>query len=353
MWWHLENDTLLSCIHCKYHTWSHCPIIISHLSLFAIILSLTKNTKLRGGRGEDEEKEKEGGRRWRTTRRQHRRGGDAGAAMDREEGWAADDGPRGSLFEIVSDMGTQRGIDSVGSLATFLSAELEGDLRCGDGGRRRVDNGTNGNNGNEGGRRQWRLCRLRGIRCTRSGGSGGRVWYFEVDNRSRCDRPQVGGHRWKHTKLPNSGQGPLKQTKIGEVTECDTQTAARRNVWYFDYQWCIGVIKWIEKKTRCIIITTALKQNICIFYQRFDQKMVFLKPRLLEAGRNGHGCCCGSMPTEPVLSELSSTSAVWSILRPWRCPKSPQKPPESTTCRGIHQKKRKGRKSLFYLRHNF
>ena len=64
--------------------------------------------------------------------------------------------------------------------------------------------------------------RVQGIRCMRSGGSGGRVWYFEVDNRSRCDRPQVGGHRWKHTKLPNSGQGPPKQTKIGEVTECDT-----------------------------------------------------------------------------------------------------------------------------------
>ncbi len=40
--------------------------------------------------------------------------------MDREEGWAADNGPWGSLFEIVSDMGTRRGIDSVGSLAAFL-----------------------------------------------------------------------------------------------------------------------------------------------------------------------------------------------------------------------------------------
>ena len=38
-------------------------------------------------------------------------------------------------------------------------------------------------------------------------GGGRLVWYYEVDNRSRCDRHQVGGHKWKHTKLPNSGQG--------------------------------------------------------------------------------------------------------------------------------------------------
>ena len=37
---------------------------------------------------------------------------------------------------------------------------------------------------------------LRGIRrCTWSGGSGGSVRYNEVDNRSRCDRHQVGGPR--------------------------------------------------------------------------------------------------------------------------------------------------------------
>jgi hypothetical protein len=37
--------TLSSCIHCKYHTWSWSPVKISHLSLFTIILSLTKRTK--------------------------------------------------------------------------------------------------------------------------------------------------------------------------------------------------------------------------------------------------------------------------------------------------------------------
>ncbi len=110
--------------------------------------------------------------------------------------------------------------------------------------------------------------------------------------------------------------------------------------------------------TRCDIITTALKQNICIFYQRFDQKMIFLKPRLPEAGRNGHGCCCGSIPTEPVPSELSSTSAVWSILRPWHCDicllksKSPPKPPKAPWKHYLQRnpsEKRKRQKKSFFI----
>jgi hypothetical protein len=41
---------------------------------------------------------------------------------------------------------------------------------------------------------------------------------------------------------------------------------------------------------------------------------------LPEAGRNGNEGCCGSMPSEPVPSELKcSASAIWSTLRPWRC----------------------------------
>ena len=44
-------------------------------------------------------------------------------------------------------------------------------------------------------------------------GGGRLVWYYEVDNRSRCDRHQVGGHKWKHTKSPNSGQGDHRNRK--------------------------------------------------------------------------------------------------------------------------------------------
>ena len=85
--------------------------------------------------------------------------------------------------------------------------------------------------------------RVRGIRCTRSGGSGGSVWYYEVDNRSRCDRPQVGGHRWKHTKSPNSGLGDHRNRNRLERAlsvihkqlrneMCDTLTTKDAYVWY-------------------------------------------------------------------------------------------------------------------------
>jgi hypothetical protein len=78
------------------------------------------------------------------------------------------------------------------------------------------------------------------------------------------------------------------------------------------------------------------------------------EPMLPEAGRNGNEGCCGSMPSEPVPSELKcSASAIWSTLRPWRCDiclKFSSTSPISSLealVEESNQKKRKGRKSQF------
>jgi hypothetical protein len=94
---------------------------------------------------------------------------------------------------------------------------------------------------------------------------------------SRCDRHQVGGHRWKHTKLSNSGQGN---------TETEKDWRVHWVCWYINSCETKCVICLLPKMHTCDTDTINCKKDkmwyndcsenkICIFHQRFNKILIF------------------------------------------------------------------------------